>query len=285
MSNINERGITIEPKAGSRRPGWRLLDLDFADDITIIESTLSELEISTNMVREWASGTGLVINKSKTNTMKLKQAKISSSNNKIKIENQEIETSNRFTYLGSIISDKGDLEPELNQRISKASNVFRSQAKIWSNKGLSTKTKMKIYNSIVVSVLLYGAETWNLSETQSKRLDALGMKFQRRIMGIKWTSHTTNEEVLKQTEQTQISRMIRKRRLEWYGHVKRMNKQRFPYRILNWNPSGTRSRGKQKQRWQDLIRKDAYEAGFIDMETFDKVALDRAKWRKLVAAQ
>ena len=104
-------------------------------------------------------------------------------------------------------------------------------------------------------------------------------------MGIKWTSHTTNEEVLKQTEQTQISRMIRKRRLEWYGHVKRMNKQRFPYRILNWNPSGTRSRGKQKQRWQDLIRKDAYEAGFIDMETFDKVALDRAKWRKLVAAQ
>ena len=30
--------------------------------------------------------------------------------------------------------------------------------------------------------------------------------------------------------------------------------------------------------------KDAYEAGF-DMETFDKVALDRAKWRKLVAAQ
>ena len=92
-------------------------------------------------------------------TMKLKQAKISSSNNKIKIENQEIETSNRFTYLGSIISEEGDLEPELNQRISKASNVFRSQAKIWSNKGLSTKTKMKIYNSIVVSVLLYGAET------------------------------------------------------------------------------------------------------------------------------
>ena len=190
----------------------RLLDLDFADDITIIESTLSELEISTNMVREWASGTGLVINKSKKYTMKLKQAKISSSNNKIKIENQEIETSDRFTYLGSIISEEGDLEPELNQRISKTSNVFRSQAKIWSNKGLSTKTKMKIYNSIVVSVLLYGAETWNLSETQSNRLDALGMKFQRRFKCIKLTSHTTNEEVLKRTEQTQISRMIRKKK-------------------------------------------------------------------------
>ncbi len=71
----------------------------------------------------------------------------------------------------------------------------------------------------------------------------------------------------------------------WYGHVIRMNKQRIPNRILNWKPNGTRNRGKQKQRWIDLIGKNAHEAGFINMVTFDKVALDRRKWRKLVAAQ
>ena len=51
------------------------------------------------------------------------------------------------------------------------------------------------------------------------------------------------------------------------------------------NPKGTRTKGKQKQRWADLVKQDAYEAGFIDMGKFDMVTQSRAKWKLLVAAQ
>ena len=78
----------------------------------------------------------------------------------------------------------------------------------------------------------------------------------QKIQSIKWT---TNEEVLEQTKQTKISTMIKKRKLEWYGQ--------------------------KKQRWFGLIRKDAYEAEFIDMKTFEKFALVREKLRKLFVAQ
>lgn len=44
MSDMGDKGIETEPKVGSRRPGWKLPDLDFADDIALIESVLNELE-------------------------------------------------------------------------------------------------------------------------------------------------------------------------------------------------------------------------------------------------
>ena len=283
---MGDKGVEIEPKVGSRRLGWKISDLDFADDIAIIESTLKELEASTNAVSKKASGTGLIINKAKTHTMKLSKDKAENqTNNTIKINDQEIETVNKFTYLGSIISDDGKLDLEINERIRKASYAYKKQAKVWSNSKVSVKTKMKIYNSTVISTLLYGAESWNITDAQSKRVNAFGMRCLRRILKIKWQEHKTNEEVLKITEQKDILSQIKKRRLNWYGHVKRMDPTRIPQRLLNWNPKGTRTRGKQKQRWLDLVKQDAAEAGFMEMEKFDLVTKNRVKWKLLVAAQ
>jgi hypothetical protein len=37
--------------------------------------------------------------------------------------------------------------------------------------------------------------------------------------------------------------------LIWFGHVKRMNMDRWPKRILNWIPSGRQKRGRPRRRW------------------------------------
>jgi len=45
---------------------------------------------------------------------------------------------------------------------------------------ISLAVKIRLYESVVVSTLLYGAELWPLSVTQMKKLEAAHHKFQRR---------------------------------------------------------------------------------------------------------
>jgi hypothetical protein len=45
-----------------------------------------------------------------------------------------------------------------------------------------------------------------------------------------------------------ILEVIEERRLRWFGHVKRMPGNRLPLKILEWEPEGTRRRGRPKER-------------------------------------
>jgi hypothetical protein len=46
-----------------------------------------------------------------------------------------------------------------------------------------------------------------------------------------------------------ILEVTEEKRLRWCGHVKRMPGNRLPLKILEWEPEGTRRRGRHKERW------------------------------------
>ena len=43
--------------------------------------------------------------------------------------------------------------------------------------------------------------------------------------------------------------IIEKKRLQWYGHVKRMPGDRIPKLILEWTPPEKRKRGRPRKTW------------------------------------
>ncbi|KAI8516596.1 hypothetical protein Bbelb_051770 [Branchiostoma belcheri] len=47
---------------------------------------------------------------------------------------------------------------------------------IWSNGQISTSTKLGLYNSLVLSILLYGAEAWTLTATEERYLDTFDQR-------------------------------------------------------------------------------------------------------------
>ena len=78
------------------------------------------------------------------------------------------------------------------RRIGLASNIFGRLANIWKRTGLSLQAKIRLYNTLVISVLLYGSETWTLLKADERRLEGFHMNCQRRILGIRWFHFVTN---------------------------------------------------------------------------------------------
>jgi len=66
---------------------------------------------------------------------------------------------------------------------------------LWCQQSILRTTKMRIYNAAVLSVLLYGAETWPLTGTLSSRLDGFDSRALRSILGIHWRDLVSNETV------------------------------------------------------------------------------------------
>src|SRR5260221_3674715 len=74
---------------------------------------------------------------------------------------------------------------------------------------------------------------------------------------------------------------IKTRRLQWCGHVSRMDSNRIPYLSLHTKLEGTRSRGRPRTRWRDGIMEDIQERGLNISEAMF-LAKDRDGWRKFV---
>lgn len=90
-----------------------------------------------------------------------------------------------FTYLGSTITDDGEVKNEIGTRIAKASRAFGClQKPIFQNKHLSVETKRKVYKAKVLTVLLYGVETWTIKAHSVRCLNGFYNRCVRTILGV-----------------------------------------------------------------------------------------------------
>jgi len=118
----------------------------------------------------------------------------------ITAEGTNVEVVEDFCYLGSYLSRTGDCDKECMIRIGKVTSAFGRLVNIWKSKNISLAVKIRLYESLVISTLLYGAESWPLSVTQTKKLEAAHHKFQRRLLG----SHRGTRSEMKISERKMV---------------------------------------------------------------------------------
>ena len=96
-----------------------------------------------------------------------------------------------------------------------------------------------------------------MRKKDEKGISVAEMNWLRKIRGVSRLQHIRNEDIRKQLGmmETMVER-VKKRRLQWFGHVSRMNNERLPYIALHTQLEGTRSQGRQRTRWRDNVRCD-----------------------------
>ncbi|XP_012228171.2 uncharacterized protein [Linepithema humile] len=124
---------------------------------------------------------------------------------------------------------------------------------LWSSE-ISKQRKYNVYNTSVKSSLLYGAETWRITEQNKRKLEAVEMDAIKRSLRISRKDRIQNEEVRRRmgidgTLYDDIERM----QLIWYGHVQRMGEERLPKKIMKWVPQQRCKRGRPKKTWKEGV--------------------------------
>ena len=143
---------------------------------------------------------------------------------------------------------------------------------LWS-KDIRKERELNIYNTLIKSSLLYGSETWRLTENNKRRVEATEMDALRRSSRISRKDRIRNittcirqqigleETFIKQIEQNQLT---------WYGHVQRMAEGRLTKIALKWRPKQKTARGRPKKNWMDGIKKTMDERNLKDGQWEDR---------------
>ena len=146
---------------------------------------------------------------------------------------------------------------------------------------LTLKIKVRIFNTMVKPILLYGAETWRTTVTMMKKIQTFVNTCLRRILKVRWPNIISNQDLWERTDQLPIEEEILKRRWRWIGHTLRKPAFSTTRQALTWNPQGKRKRGRPRNSW----RRDL-EAEVKNMEKtwgqLERLAQDRSSWRALV---
>ena len=139
-------------------------------------------------------------------------------------------------------------------------------------------TRKRILQCYTWSTLLYAAETWTTSNATRDRLRAFELWCYRKMLNIRWTDRTTNEEVLRRINiKVRLLKTIQRRTLKFFGHIVRQ--EDLQRKLLDGQIEGRRSRGRPRTKWSSNI---ISWTGLNYIEAIRR-ANDRSDWRTLAS--
>jgi hypothetical protein len=114
------------------------------------------------------------------------------------------------------------------------------------------KQQIKIYKTVIMTVVLYGCETWSLTLREEHRLRVFENRVLRRIFGPirdedeSWRK-LHNDELHNLYSSPNIVTVIKPRRMRWARDVARIGEGRGVYRVLVGRPKGKRPLGRPRR--------------------------------------
>jgi hypothetical protein len=190
-----------------------------------------------------------------------------------------IEQVEDFKFLSSWIRNT---RSDIKIRIGQAWTAATKLRGVWKS-CLTLDLKRRFFQTLIVSILLYGCETWSLTKALEKILDGAYTKLLRYISGVSWTDFISNSILYGNLPR--ISALIQYRRLRFAGHYLRTKNQVIRHLSFR-QPSHKDYRigGGAVITYPKLILLDLKSIGKtdedIDLETITALAQDRNTWKK-----
>ena len=256
------KGITIH--------GQNINNLRYADDTALIADDKENLQKIVDKVKVISSNGGLEMNVKKTKTM-ITSRKPENKTLEIRVNDEILQQVLKFIYLGTEINQEVKSEKEIERRCNIAKEKFSKIAHLLTTKKLKISTKIRIVKCYVYSIFTYGCESWTLSKVLEDKINAMEMWCMRRLGNVKWSDRVTNESVLEKLHtKRQLLNSIQKRKMKYFGHVKRRGN--ILTTALEGKIEGKRPRGRPRNMWMTDVKEWTQQSAY----TCTQRAADRA---------
>jgi hypothetical protein len=228
-----------------------LNELLFADDQCLIYDDEERLQNHTNSLLTTCRKYNMNINIQKTETMRISK---SPSPLNIHIGNTKVKQVTEFKYLGSIFTESGRLDREIETRCQKANVVTYQLSPLLLHPKIKMEVKKQMINTIFMPTLCYQCQTWPLTSEHQRKLTTCEMKCLRKAAGVTRLDRLRNDDIRNRVGTTSCKEYIERQQISWFGHLMRMNHNQIPAIAYNKTNSGYRPKGRPRKRWIDNIR-------------------------------
>jgi hypothetical protein len=216
-------------QAGLKLNGTHQL-LVYADDVNISYGSIHSIKKNAEDLMIASKEIGLEVNAEKTKYVVMSRNQNAGHNHNIKIDNKSFERVEEFKYLGATLTNRNSIHEEMKGRVKSGNACCHLVQNLLSSRLPLKNTKIRVYRTIILPVVLYGCETWSLTVREEQRLRVFENWVLRRIFRPKRDEVTGewrrlhNKELNDLYSSPNIIQVIKSRGMRWAGHVARMGK-------------------------------------------------------------
>jgi hypothetical protein len=162
----------------------------FADDVALLGRNSATLTEALQHTSEDSGQLGLRINTDKTKYMMNTREKGRFQGVKdLELEGKRYERVAEFIYHGELVKEDSEVRAEVRARIASGNRFFHVFIRLLKASMFPRKLQLTVYHVIIRPVVLYGCETWTLSECDKNQPRVWERKDLRKIFGAGGVAH------------------------------------------------------------------------------------------------
>ena len=195
---LRKRGVPTNTSS----EGFPVPDMEYADDTLLLALTAPQLQSILSALEDLTAEYGMSLNKIKTELL----VRPHHSEPALRFKDGScVPAKTVVKYLGSIISWTKPFETAFYHRAALAEEAFKKLRLIW-NSALCLKERLKIFQATFLPILICGLDALTLTTPHLKRIDALNIRFLRRVVRVKasYYSRIPNVEVYEQAHRPRL---------------------------------------------------------------------------------
>ena len=154
---------------------------------------------------------------------------------------------------------------------------------IWASGGISTRTKLRIFNSRVKSILLYRCETWWTTQTMQQKIKRFFNSCLRRIYKIRWQQKIRNEDLWERAGQEPVAKQTLEVGLDRTHPLEASSQHHIQSPDLEPAEEEEEEEGRPRNSWRRNIEAELKQG--INLTGMPRATQNRVRWRRVVDGQ
>ena len=271
----NKQFGLITQSRGTRSRGKeriRVSDTNYADDIALFAESKQELSKMIESLVSCAGKANLRVSVGPSKTAWMTFGRVPDSNGPLIVTSiGEIPRVKQYRYLGNVYEEGKRGKPAL-ERVRAAWYAMNKLQGIW-NSPLPISSKLIVFKTLVMPVLVYSAGTWTLTDKETKHLDTQVHRMRRWVCGVSsWDGKKGTRLYSLYQGDDRVSTTSRIKRAQLVGHLVR-------HSCLYTHASMWRHN--EESKFPTTIEQCARDLNLLVSEVFVQ-AQDRSHWSSLI---